>query len=101
MFTADENILKIKTFDIRIPCYEEGCPAQQWEVKRCINPQAPDDQKRYLGGHCKFVVNLCEECESLKKCRKVDDAKDNCRQERIDLFFRINNPHTKSDQQNS
>ena len=87
-FTADENILKVKTFDIRISCYEEECPAQQWEVKRCINPQAPEDQKRYLGGHCKFVVNICENCKDLHKCKKSGDNKDSCRQEEIDTMFR-------------
>lgn len=99
MFSVDENIAKIKPFDIRIPCYEAECPAQLWEPILCINPSASEDARRYIGGHCKYLINICEQCEHLKKCKKVEDARDSCRQERIDLIFRINLQESKTDTQ--
>jgi hypothetical protein len=60
-----------------------------WEPLVCINPTAPDDQKRYLGGHCKVIINVCENCKDLHKCKKSGAAKDTCRQTEIDKMFRV------------
>lgn len=95
MFSVDENIAKIKPFDIRIPCYEAECPAQLWEVQKCVNPTAPDEDKVYLGGHCKFIVQICENCKDLHKCKKTSSNKEECRQQRIDMIFRVNNSPLK------
>jgi hypothetical protein len=88
-FSIDENLAKIKSFEIRLDCYEEKCPAQFWEPLKCINPSAPDDQQRYLGGHCKWIVQICENCKDLHKCKKSGENKDSCRQVAIDSIFRV------------
>jgi len=87
-FTCDETVSKIKPFEIRIPCYGEDCPSQMWDPIKCINPAAPEDQRRYLGGHCKVIVNICEGCSDLHKCKKSGENKDSCRQKQIDQLFR-------------
>jgi hypothetical protein len=84
----DENLAKVKPFDIRIPCYETDCPSQLWETQKYVNPSAPEEDKVYLGGHCKFIVQICEGCKDLHKCKKTGQNKDECRQQRIDLIYR-------------
>jgi hypothetical protein len=97
-FSVDENIAKVKTFDIRITCYEDKCPSQMWEPLVCINPVAPEESRRYLGGHCKVIVNICENCPDLHKCKKSGTNKESCRQDSIDSLFRdpasANKPET-------
>jgi hypothetical protein len=78
----------IKPFEIRVDCFEEGCPAKFYESLKCLNPTAPEDQKRYIGGHCRYLINICESCPDLRKCKKTGEAKIPCRQEIIDKTFR-------------
>jgi hypothetical protein len=94
-FSIDENLAKIKSFEIRIPCYETECPSQLWEIQKCVNPSAPDEDKVYLGGHCKFIVQICENCKDLHKCKKTGSNKEECRQQRIDSIFRTKPEQTK------
>lgn len=89
-FRCDETISKIKPIDLRIPCYKENCPSQMWDALVCINPSAPEGSKQFIGGHCKVIVNICENCKDLSKCKKSGSSKDICRQQRIDTIFREN-----------
>jgi hypothetical protein len=91
-FSISDNLAKVKPFDIRITCYEDKCPSEMWEPLVCINPNVPEDSRRYLGGHCKFITNICENCKDLHKCKKSGDNKSSCRQETIDMIFRVQDP---------
>jgi len=88
-FRVEESVSKTKPFEIRIDCYEDKCPTQFWEPLKCINPSAPEDQQHYLGGHCKWIVQICENCKDLHKCKKSGENKDSCRQGVIDSIFRV------------
>lgn len=90
-----------KPQDLRIDCFNEDCPAKYFEPLKCLNPTAPDDQKRFIGGHCKFLVNICEQCPDIRKCKKYGDAKIPCRQEIIDQLFRKPNVYTEPLKQES
>lgn len=78
---CDDTLSKTKPSDIRIPCYEEKCPIKIWEPAKKIGAII-------IGGRCSVIVNICETCEDLHKCKKSGDNKDNCRQQRIDQMFR-------------
>ena len=84
-FSCEETIAKIKTPEIRIACYENSCPNKLWEPLKKIGNFT-------IGGHCKFVINICENCATLSKCRKNAGDKEECRQQRIDGIFRIASP---------
>lgn len=96
-FSISDNLAKVKPFEIRVPCYEDKCPSGMWESVVCINPSAPEESRRYLGGHCKFIVQICENCKDLHKCKKSGDNKDACRQEEIDSIFRVQDQPVKPD----
>lgn len=88
-FNVNETISKAKSMDLRVDCYEDKCPAKMWAIKKCLNPTAVDPDKVYIGGHCSAIVNICESCHDLHKCKLTGDRKDTCRQQRIDQIFRI------------
>ena len=79
-----------KPTEIRIDCFEETCPAKLYEPLKCLNPTEEDVNNHvYIGGHCKYITNICESfCRDLKKCKKTGDARIPCRQEIIDKMFR-------------
>jgi len=80
---CDEALVpKNKQPDIRIPCYEEKCPIRIWEPKKKIGTVE-------IAGRCSIIVNICESCEDLHKCKKSGENKESCRQTRIDSMFRI------------
>ncbi len=35
-----------------------------------------------------MIINICENCKDLHKCKKTGDNKDSCRQGEIDQLFR-------------
>jgi hypothetical protein len=80
-FSCEETIAKIKAPEIRIACYENKCPAKLWEPLKTVGTFT-------IGNHCKFAVNICEQCSELHKCKKSGENKDSCRQQRIDGIFR-------------
>jgi hypothetical protein len=89
-------IEEIKPFEVRIDCYEENCPAKFYEPLKCLNPTAPTDQYRFIGGYCKYITNICEgHCPDFRKCKKTGEAKIPCRQEIIDEMFRKPSVATK------
>jgi hypothetical protein len=83
---CDESLVpKNKQLDIRIACYEDKCPIKIWEPKKKIGTVE-------IAGRCSIIINICEECSQLHKCKKTGDSKEECRQERIDSMFRISTP---------
>ena len=84
-FSCEETIAKIKMSEIRISCYENKCPIKLWEPLKTVGAFT-------IGNHCKVLVNVCEQCGELHKCKKSGENKDSCRQQRIDGIFRIASP---------
>jgi hypothetical protein len=80
---------KVKPFELRIACFEDNCPSKMWEVKRCINPNAEEKDRIYIGGHCTAIVNICENCHENRRCKKTGSVEEKCRQDRIDSIFRV------------
>lgn len=79
---CDEALVpKNKQPDIRIPCYEDKCPIRIWEPEKKVGTVT-------IAGRCSIIVNICESCEDLHKCKKSGENKENCRQQRIDSMFR-------------
>jgi len=79
---CDETLVpKNKQPDLRIPCYEDKCPIRIWEPEKKVGAAT-------IAARCSIIINICETCENLHKCKRSGEAKDNCRQERIDSMFR-------------
>lgn len=78
---CDETISKVKQPELRIVCFENNCPIKLWEPTKQVG-------KFTIDGHCGIIVNICENCEDLHKCKKSGENKETCRQQRIDSMFR-------------
>jgi hypothetical protein len=80
---CDETLVpKNKQPELRIPCYEDKCPIRIWEPEKKVGAAT-------IAARCGIIINICEECPQLHKCKKDAERKEECRQERIDSMFRI------------
>ena len=71
---CDETLVaKSKQPELRIPCYEPACPIRIWEPEKKVGAVT-------IAGRCSVIVNICESCDDLHKCKKSGEP--------YDLFLR-------------